>query len=412
MKPEIMSPAGDWISLRAAVGAGCDAVYFGIKGINMRAGAKNFSLSDLDRIVGYCHKKGVSAHLAVNSIVYEKELSKVCRIVAKAKEVGVDAIIAWDMAVINEARKRMIPVFMSTQMSVSNSESIIFYYKTLGIKRFVLARECSIDDIKKIQKNLKKNYGIEDIEIEVFVHGAMCVSISGRCFMSQNKFGRSANRGECLQPCRREYLVTDIEEKHKFNVGHDYILSPKDLCTIPFIEKLIEAGVASFKIEGRNRSPEYVKVVTEAYRRAIDYYSANKGKRGFAKDFEAVKKELVNDLKKVYNRGFSSGFYMGKPIEEWTDAYGSKATTRKEYAGVVKNYFRKSGVAEIKVESNEFEVGDEIMFQGPTTGVVSQKVDSIEVHHKKVKKAVKGKPVAVKTNELVRVNDKVYVIKN
>ena len=412
-KPEIMSPAGDWLSLKAAIDAGCDAVYFGIKGMNMRAGAKNFTAADLRKIAKVCHENDVKAYLAMNTIVYEKEIKKIAKILAKAKAAGIDAVICWDFAVIKEARKQKIPIFISTQMSVSNSESIIFFYKTQGIRRFVLARECSINDIKTIKKELKKalKSKADKIEIETFAHGAMCVSISGRCFLSQFQFGKSANRGACIQPCRREFNITDIEEKHSFRLGNNYILSPKDLCTIPFIEKLIEAGVDSFKIEGRNRSPEYVKTVTSAYRKAVDFYFENKGKKGFQKEFNELKKELVNEVKKVYNRGFSSGFFMGKPIDEWTDSYGSKATTRKEYVGFVKNYYNKPGVAEIKVESNEFREGNEIMFQGPTTGVFSQKAESIELHHKKVMKAVKGKHVAVKTKELVRINDKVYIIK-
>ena len=407
---EIMSPAGDWISLRAAIDAGCDAVYFGIKGINMRAGAKNFAIHELKKITQTCHKNDVKAYLALNIIVYEKEIKNIAKILTKAKAAGIDAVICWDMAVIREANKQQIPIFISTQMSVSNSQSIIFFYETFGIKRFVLARECSIDDIKRIRKELKKAIKTKanDIEIEVFAHGAMCVSISGRCFLSQLQFGKSANRGECIQPCRREYKIIDIEEKHSFVIGNNYILSPKDLCALPFIEKLIEAGVDSLKIEGRNRSPEYVKTVTSAYREAIDFYFENNGKKGFRKEFDALKRKLVNELNQVYNRGFSSGFFMGKPINEWTDCYGSKATTRKEYVGIVKNYYKKHGVAEIKVESNEFSKGDEIMFQGPTTGVFLQKASSIEINHKQVNQAVKGKCVAVKTKKLVRVNDKVY----
>ncbi len=412
-KPEIMAPAGDWISLRAAIDAGCNAVYFGVKGMNMRAGAKNFSIAEFKKIVKFCHDNNTKAYLALNTIVYEKEIPNIKNLITKAKAAGIDAVICWDFAVIREAKRQKIPIFISTQMSVSNSESIIFFHQNFGIKRFVLARECSIDDIKRIRKELKKELKSksDDIEIEVFAHGAMCVSISGRCFLSQFQFGKSANRGECIQPCRREYKITDIEEKHSFILGNNYILSPKDLCTLPFIEKLIQAGVDSFKIEGRNRSPEYVKAVTSAYRKAVDYYIENNKRKGFKEDFKRLKKDLIIELKAVYNRGFSSGFFLGKPIDQWTDSYGSKATTKKEYVGIVKNYYKRQGVAEIKVESNEFRKGDTIMFQGPTTGVFSQTVDSIELHNKKVNNAVKGKPIAVKAEKLVRVNDKVYVIR-
>lgn len=396
-KPELMAPAGDWISLRTAIDSGCDSVYFGIKGLNMRAGAENFSKDDMIKIVKQCHDNNVKAYLALNTIVYEDELHIVKRIITEAKKAKVDAVICWDFSIIQEAKKQGIPVFLSTQMSVSNSESVKFF-RSLGVKRIVPARECSLEDIKKIKS------AINDIEIEVFVHGAMCVSVSGRCFLSQFQFGRSANRGKCLQPCRREYKITDREEKHSFKLGNDYILSPRDLCTLPFIEKLIESGIDSFKIEGRNRSPEYVKTVTSVYRKAIDSCFDDRD------NFEKLKKKLLIELKKVYNRGFSAGFFLGKPINEWTDRYGSKATTRKEYAGIVRNYYQKQGAAEIKVESNEFAEGDEIMFQGPTTGVFSQKAESIEINHKKVDKAEKGKSVALKTVEKVRENDKVYVI--
>jgi putative protease len=412
-KPEIMAPAGDWISLRAAVDAGCDAVYFGIQGLNMRAGTENFPASAMKKITKLCHDSHVRAYLALNTVVYDQDLAKIQKIICKAKQARIDAVICWDFAVIQQALQQGLAVYISTQMSVSNSQSLLFFHKRFGIKRFVLARECSLNDIKKIRRDLKKALGTKaaQIEIEVFAHGAMCVSISGRCFLSQFQYGKSANRGECLQPCRREYLVTETEEKLSFRVGNNYILSPRDLCTLPFIEKLIEAGISSLKIEGRNRSPEYVSIVTGAYRKAVDFYFENKGKRGFQKDFTALKKELLRDLKKVYHRGLSSGFFLGKPLNQWTDRPGNRASTRKEYSGIVTNYYRKPGVAEIRVESNEFQLGDEIMFQGPTTGVFSQIVKSIEVQHKKIEKAAKGELVAVKTENPARARDRVYVIK-
>ena len=412
-KPEIMSPAGNWISLRAALDAGCDAVYFGIKGINMRAGADNFSASEMNRITSLCHKNSTKAYLALNTVIYEKDIPKTIKIIDKAKETGVDAIICWDFAVITESLKKHVPVYLSTQMSVSNSSGILYFYNNFGIKRFVLARECSLKDINQIRKNLRTVLGrkADEIEIEVFIHGAMCVSVSGRCFLSQFQFGKSANTGECIQPCRREYLVTDMEEKHSFTVGSNYILSPKDLCTIPFIEKLIEAGISSFKIEGRNRSPENVSSVTAAYRTAVDFYFENKGKKGFKKDLENLKQDLLKELNKVYNRGFSSGFFLGKPINKWTERHGNLATTRKEYSGFVIKYYRKAGVAEVRIESNEFREGDEIMFQGKTTGSFSQIAGSLEIEHKKISHAKKGSILAVKTDRPVRTKDKLYVIK-
>jgi len=412
-KPEIMSPAGDWVSLRAALDAGADAVYFGIRGLNMRAGAENFEPGDMKKIVRLCHAAGARAYLTLNVIIYENELKTVSGIISRAKKAGVDAVICWDVAVIGEAQRQGVPVSLSTQMSVANAGGIRFFYTALGVRRFVLARECSLADIVTIIKNLKKSLKsrADDIEIEVFAHGAMCVSISGRCFLSQFLYGKSANRGECIQPCRREYIVTDPVHGGSLAVGSSYILSPRDLCVLPFIEKLIDAGVRSLKIEGRNRSPEYVSTVTAAYRKAVDFYCDPRAQAGFKARFAMLKDELMASLARVYNRGFSSGFYLGKPLNEWHTTEGSIATVRKEYIGVVTNYFKKAGVAEIRVESNGFSLGDDIMFQGVTTGVFSQAAESIEVDHVKVSHAGKGLVVALKTGRLVRPNDRVYVIK-
>lgn len=412
-KPELMAPAGCQISLRAALDAGCDAVYFGLEKNNMRRRAKNFSVKDLLRIVQMCHSRGVKAYLTLNTIIYEKEILKIKKVIEKAKKAKVDAIICWDFSVIKEAKKRKIPVFISTQMSVSNSESILFFYKNLGIKRFVLARECSLKDIKTIKKNLWKALGrkANSIEIETFIHGAMCVSISGRCFLSEFQFGESANRGKCLQPCRREYLIKEKEEGGEYILGEDYVLSPKDLCTLPFIEKLIEVGISSFKIEGRNRSPEYVASSVSVYKEAIDFYFRNKRKNNFEREFSLLKQKLLKRLAKVYNKGFSAGFFMGKPIGEWARMYGSNAKTRKEYIGIVTHYYSKAKVAEMKIQSSGFKIGDEIMFQGKTTGVFSQIARSIEIDHSSAHRAKRGMCVALKIEKIVRKNDKVYILR-
>jgi putative protease len=387
-KPELLSPVQDFVSLQAAISAGADAVYFGLKDFSMRAKAKNFTLAELKRVVSLCHKANIKAYLALNTIIYENELSKIKKILKKVKEAKVDAIHAWDMAVVKEALKLKIPVHLSTQASVSNSEAAKSY-KKLGIKRIILARECSLKQIKEIKKNVK------GLEIETFVHGAMCVSISGRCFLSQEIFKKSANRGECLQPCRRKYLIKDVEEGHELELGRDYIMSPKDLCALPFIDKLIKAGVDALKIEGRNRSPEYVKEVTEAYRKAID---------------SGYDVSLLEKVKRVYNRGFSSGFYLGLPTnDDWTKLYGSKAKQKKVYVGIVKHFYKKIKVAEVKVESNGLKVGDKLMIQGNKTGVFSQKLRSMEVNHKKIDKIKKGL-VGVKFDKVVRANDKVFVV--
>ncbi len=391
-KPELIAPAGDWISLKAAVEAGADAVYFGLKEFSMRAKAKNFKLNELKKVVEKCHENDIKAYLTLNTIIHEEELEKIKNILKKVKKAKVDAIHAWDMSIIKEALRLKIPVHLSTQASVSNSEAVK-YYKKIGVERVILARECSLKQIKNIKEKIK------GIEIEVFIHGAMCVSVSGRCFISQFEFGKSANRGECLQPCRREYTVIDDEGK-KLKLKNDFIMSPKDLCTLPFIEKLKKAGIDAFKIEGRMRSPEYVKTVTEVYREAVD-------KKLDKKDV----KRLMKELEAVYNRGFSSGFYLGKPMpEDFTDAYGSKATEKKVYIGNVVHFYDKIMVAEIKIESRGLKVGDKIMVQGDKTGVYEQKLKSMEINHKKVKKAGKGKTTAVKLDKKARKNNKVYVI--
>jgi len=387
---ELLSPVQDFVSLRAAIDAGADAVYFGLKEFSMRVAAKNFKLAELRKVVELCHKNKVKAYLTLNTIIYENEINKIKSILKKVKQVKIDAIHAWDMSVIKEALKLKIPIHLSTQVSVSNSEAAKFY-KKLGVKRIILARECSLSDIKKIKKE------VPDLELEVFIHGAMCVSVSGRCFISQFEFKKSANRGECLQPCRREYIIMD-EEGKQLKLGNNFVMSPKDLCALPIIDKLIKAGIDAFKIEGRNRSPEYVKTVTEVYREAID----NK---------ESDKKRLLEKLRTVYNRGFSTGFFLGTPTkDDWADIYGSKATTKKVYIGKIIHFYSRINVAEVKIETKRLKIGDKIMIQGPTTGVYEQKLQSIEVKHKKIKQAKKGNVIAVKLEKPARKNDRLYII--
>jgi len=396
-KPELLSPVADFTMLNSAIKAGCDSVYFGVKELNMRMGAKNFGLKDLGKVVKLCHENKIKSYLTVNTIVYENEISKVEKVLKAAKKAEIDAIICWDRAVVEVAKKLKLELHLSTQASVSNSASAKSYMKDFGVKRIILARECSLDDIKKIHKKLPK------LEVEAFVHGAMCVSLSGRCFMSEFTFGKSANRGECLQNCRREYIIKDVEKEFELKLGNNYVMSPKDLCCIEFVDKLINAGVGVFKIEGRNRSPEYVKVVTECYRKAIDAFVDGKFTSG-------LKKKLLKKLGTVYNRGFSSGFYLGKPINEWTDEYGSKAVQKKSYIGKVVNYYSKINVAEVKLESGSICKGDLLMVQGPTTGVVEQKLGSIEKNKKRIAKSTKGDVVGIKFKEKLRKNDLVYII--
>jgi putative protease len=287
---------------------------------------------------------------------------------------------------------------------VSNYKAAEYYNTVFGVKRIVLARECTLNEIISIIKQIKKNK--LNLEIEIFVHGAMCVSVSGRCFISQFLFNKSANKGDCLQPCRRAYVITDPEEGHQLEVSNSYVLSPKDLCTIPFLEKLIDAGINSFKIEGRNRSPEYVKATVECYRDFIDFFNANKNKI----ELESKKKELMDKLSTVYNRGFSSGFFLGRPIEEWTDAYGSKATKKKQYIGKVINYFPKANAAEIKIETGMLRLGDHLMIQGNSTGIVELDIESMQMNNTTIDKAQKGSNIGIKIEHKVRKNDKVYII--
>lgn len=405
-KPELMAPAGDWTMLHAAINAGADAVYFGVDKLNMRAKAKNFSTDELPEIVSICKPKKVKTYLTINSIIFEEELDDVRDLISKAKDAGVDRIICWDLAVAQLCSEQDFSFCVSTQGSVSNSVSASVY-KKLGAVRIVLARECSLEEIKKIRANT-------DLEIEAFIHGAMCIAVSGRCFMSHHLFDKSANRGECIQPCRREYDVPDELNLNKeiydpaikksMLVGEDYVLSPKDLCTIEFIDQLIKTGIDSFKIEGRKRAPEYVAKTVSVYRRAIDLYFEGNLTR-------EKKKEFLTELETVYNRGFSTGFYFGVPSsEDYSDVEGSKATTKKEYIGKVLNYYKNSNVAYIKLESGKLNIDDEIMISGPTTGVVNLKLDKILLDETVVDNAAKGDNITFSCEELVRRNDSVYLI--
>jgi U32 family peptidase len=396
-KPELMAPAGSKTMLSAAVENGADAVYFGVEKLNMRAKASNFNVDELPSIVSFCRKHKVKTYLTINSIVFNKELEDLSSLVSAAKKAGVDYIICWDPAVIEECIEQEMSYCISTQASVSNVKSALFY-KKLGASRVVLARECSLGMMKEIKEKA-------DIEIEAFIHGAMCIAVSGRCFMSHHLFGKSANRGECVQPCRREFAVYDDIIDKSLVLGEDYVLSPQDLCSIEFLDKLIEAGIDSFKIEGRKRSPEYVAKTVSVYRRAIDLYYENK----FT---DEIKKELLEDLKTVYNRGFSSGFYFNIPSsEEYADIYGSKATTRKEYAGKVLNYYKKPKIAYALIEAGPFNLNDKILIIGPTTGVVELEIQQLMIDEDKTDKASKGDKVTFPCSKLVRPGDALYVVK-
>jgi putative protease len=395
-KPELLAPAGDWTMLNTAIKSGADAIYFGVKNLNMRAKANNFDLSELKEIVSVCKKNKVDTHLTLNSIVFESELDELDLIVKSAQNACVDMIICWDPSVIMKCKEYNIPFCISTQASISNSQAVA-YYENLGAKRIVLARECTLEKITEIREK-------SSIEIEAFVHGAMCIAVSGRCFMSHEIFGKSANRGECIQPCRREYEIVDKDDNTSMIIGEDYVLSPKDLCTIEFIDKLIEAGVDAFKIEGRKRSPEYIAKTVSIYRDAIDkYFNGSLTQKDIRK--------YVEELNKVYNRGFSTGFYFGTPgNESYAGSYGSLATTRKVYVGKVLNYYKKSKVAYLKIEAEKISSGDSIYIIGSTTGTVELKVDEIFNNDVIVTEANKSENVTLSCSELVREFDKVYKI--
>lgn len=394
--PELLAPAGDWTMLNTAIQAGADAIYFGVKNLNMRAKANNFEIKDLQEIVTVCRNNDVDSHLTLNSIVFENELDELDLIIRSAKDASVDMVICWDPSVIMKCKEYDIPFCISTQASVSNSQAAK-YYESLGAKRIVLARECTLEKIIEIKEKTS-------VEVEAFVHGAMCIAVSGRCFMSHEIFGKSANRGECIQPCRREYEITDKEDNHSMVIGEDYILSPKDLCTIEFIDKLIESGIDAFKIEGRKRSPEYISKTVSVYRKAIDKYLAGSLTPG-------DKLQYVEELKKVYNRGFSPGFFFGSPGEEsYSGIYGSIATTRKVYVGRVLNYYKKNQVAYIKIEADKISTGNNLYIIGNTTGTIELKVGEILNNDKVVSEAAKGENVTICCNAIVREFDKVYKI--
>ncbi len=388
-KYELLAPAGDFPMLVSAVNAGADAVYFGLKEFSLRANAGNFEIKDLEKINEICKPKGVKKYLTLNSIIYNNELKKIEEIIKKVKG-KVDAIICWDLSVIQLCRKYHIPFHISTQASVSNIESAKFY-KKLGAERIILARELNLKQIKEIIKKAK-------IKVEVFIHGAMCLAVSGRCLMSQFLFNKSANRGECIHPCRRSYIVKDKQEGYELEVENNHILSAKDLCTLPFIEQLKKSGITCFKIEGRNRDSRYLDTIVRIYRKALDR--------------KLTKQEInnsIDELKKVYNKGFSSGFYLGLPTSnDFSSIEHSSATEKKKFVGKIIHYYPKINVATIKLVS-ELKVGDNIAVIGKTTGITHSKVERIEINNKSVNSGVKGQEIGIKL-PLVKRNEEVYVI--
>ena len=406
---EIMAPVGSHDSLAAALKAGADSVYFGIEKLNMRAhSASAFTIDDLREIAATCNAQGVKTYLTVNTIIYGEDIPLMHEIVDAAKEAGISAVIASDVAVMTYCNRIGQEVHLSTQLNISNIEALKFYAQFADV--VVLARELNLDQVAEIYQQIEEQHicgpSGQQIRIEMFCHGALCMAISGKCYMSLDNTGRSANRGECMQICRRSYLVTDRETGIELEIDNKYIMSPKDLKTVRFIDRMMKSGVRVFKIEGRARGPEYVKTVVECYKEAIQ--SVLDG------TFTEEKKDNWDErLATVFNRGFWDGYYQGQRLGEWNSHYGSCATERKVYVGKGMKYFSKLGVAEFSCEACEFSVGDKMLITGPTTGALYVTVEEIHDDTHAVTTAQKGTRVSFKVPEKVRPSDKLFkIIKN
>ena len=401
---EIMAPAGSPESLAAALKAGADSIYFGIENLNMRAhSASTFTIDDLREIARTCNAQGMKSYLTVNTIIYDQDLTLMRTIIDAAKAAGISAVIASDVAVLTYCREIGQEVHLSTQLNISNIEALKFYAQFADV--VVLARELNLQQVNEIHRQIEEQHicgpGGGPVRIEMFCHGALCMAVSGKCYLSLDNTGRSANRGECMQICRRAYLVKDRDSGLELEIDNKYIMSPKDLKTIRFIDRMMEAGVRVFKIEGRARGPEYVHTVVSCYREAIQ--SVLDG--AFT---ETKKDEWDERLARVFNRGFWDGYYLGQRLGEWSGKYGSSATKRKEYIGKGVKYFSNLGVAEFLMESGTLSVGDEILITGPTTGALFSTVEEIRVDLKPVQQTVKGEHFSIKTERKIRPSDKLY----
>ena len=402
-----MAPAGNFECLHAAIQGGADSVYFGVGHLNMRSNsANNFSPADLSEVVRICCEHGVRTYLTLNITLYPEDIPEAYAALDAARAAGVSAVIASDMAAILYCRQIGLEVHISTQLSISNAEALRFYAQYADV--VVLARELRLDQVREIYDTIVREHitgpSGELVRIEMFAHGALCMAISGKCYLSLHTYGASANRGACLQVCRRGYGVTDLETGNELNIDNKYIMSPKDLCTIEFMDKIVDAGVKVFKIEGRARSAEYVKRCASCYRRAADAVCDG----AYTPDLAA---SLKSELSEVFNRGFWDGYYQGAYLGQWSDVYGSQATRTKVYCGKITNWFGRIGVAEVKVESAPLHAGDRVMVIGPTTGVVEFTADDIRVEFKQVQTAPKGVDcsVALPSGERLRRGDKLYI---
>ena len=403
---EIMAPVGSRESLAAALKAGAGSVYFGVEQLNMRShSANHFTIDDLREIAATCEQHGVKSYLTVNTIIYGEDIALMHQIIDAAVEAHISAVIACDIAVMTYCRQRGMEVHLSTQLNISNIEALKFYAQFADV--VVLARELNLDQVADIYRQIEEQHicgpSGQQIRIEMFCHGALCMAVSGKCYMSLDNTGRSANRGECMQICRRSYIVTDCETGTELEIDNKYIMSPKDLKTIRFIDRMMKSGVRVFKIEGRARGPEYVLTVVQCYKAAIQ--SVLDGTFS-----EAQKDEWDRQLATVFNRGFWDGYYQGQPLGEWNKHYGSCATERKQYVGKGVKYFSKLGVAEFTCEACEFSVGDKMLITGPTTGALYVTVDEIHDDVQSVQTAQKGTRVSIKVPEKVRPSDKLFKI--
>lgn len=403
---EIMAPVGSYEALSAAIQAGAGSVYFGIGKLNMRSkSTKNFSLDDLHNIATICNEHNVKSYVTVNTVVFDEEIEEMHQLIDAVKANNISAIIASDQSVIQYAKTVGVEVHMSTQCNITNIEAIRYYSQFADV--MVTAREVSLNQVKAITKkieeqNIRGPKG-DLIRIEVFCHGALCMAVSGKCYLSLDNFNTSANRGACVQTCRRAYTVQDRDKEITLDIENEYIMSPKDLCTLPFLDKLLDAGVKILKIEGRGRSPEYTKVTVGVYKEAVDAII-----NGTFTEDRII--EWTERLRSVYNRGFWDGYYLGRKIGEWTERYGSQATKTKLFVGTVTNFFGKINVAEIRMETQDLNIGDNIMIIGPTTGVYEDQISEIRVDLKSVNASVKGELCSIPTKDVVRRGDKVYKV--
>ncbi len=405
---EIMSPAGSWESLQAAIQGGANSVYFGIEQLNMRAkSSNNFTLGDLIEIASLCKRNNIKSYITLNTIIYDHDLILMQKIIDTAKKEGINAIIASDQAVIAYASSVQMKVHISTQINITNIETIRFYSNFADV--IVLSRELSLRQIKNITNEIEKQQikgpSGNLIQLEIFAHGALCVAVSGKCYMSLHTTNSSANRGACIQNCRKTYSVTDKEDGYQFDIDNEYIMSPKDLCTIGFLNQVLDSGPNILKIEGRGRSPEYVKTTTQCYREAADSYLNG----SYTKD---KIEGWITKLKTVYNRGFWDGYYLGQKLGEWTKTHGSKATKKKIYLGKAKKYFTNLQVAEFNIESFNLKKGDNILITGTTTGVIETIVDEMRNNDKLVTDVKKGDNFSMKLDYFIRPNDRLYKVVN